>query len=208
MPPENVRSWLTEMGVLAAPPGGVCAVRNFLQRRPGVALSGHACHPRNDPCYPEGRAPRHSSHSRQIGRAPQGHRPCQQRPCQYRQKGCRGNRTGTRKGPTLLVNLTSYGRLIAGAYRCGSSTLTCSLLRCNRSFVLTYDGEVDMFSGYIFDVEGTLVDSVPQNLSSLSPGQAGFDIPYATPQLYSGLDGDQTLQGPCCIPAQADLAGN
>ena len=53
-----------------------------------------------------------------------------------------------------------------------------------------------MFSGYIFDVEGTLVDSVPQNLSSLQEalGQAGFDIPYATPQLYSGLDGDQTLQ--------------
>jgi phosphoglycolate phosphatase-like HAD superfamily hydrolase len=48
-----------------------------------------------------------------------------------------------------------------------------------------------MFLGYIFDVEGTLVDSVPQNLSSLQEalGQAGFDIPYAT-----GLDGDQTLQ--------------
>jgi len=57
--------------VLAAPPGGVCAVRNFLQRRPGVALSGHACHPRNDPCHPEGRAPRHSSHSRQVGRTSQ-----------------------------------------------------------------------------------------------------------------------------------------
>ena len=53
-----------------------------------------------------------------------------------------------------------------------------------------------MFSGYIFDVEGTLVDSVPQNLSSLQEAleQAGFDIRYATLQLYSGLDGDQTLQ--------------
>jgi HAD superfamily hydrolase (TIGR01549 family) len=61
---------------------------------------------------------------------------------------------------------------------------------------MNYDGEVDMFSGYIFDVEGTLVDSVPQTLSSLQEAleQAGFDIGYATLQLYSGLDGDQTLQ--------------
>jgi HAD superfamily hydrolase (TIGR01549 family) len=53
-----------------------------------------------------------------------------------------------------------------------------------------------MFSGYIFDVEGTLVDSVPQNLRSLQEAleQAGLDFPYATLQLYSGLDGDQTLQ--------------
>jgi phosphoglycolate phosphatase-like HAD superfamily hydrolase len=53
-----------------------------------------------------------------------------------------------------------------------------------------------MFSGYIFDVEGTLVDSVPQNLRSLQEAleQAGLDVPYATLQLYSGLDGDQTLQ--------------
>jgi HAD superfamily hydrolase (TIGR01509 family) len=53
-----------------------------------------------------------------------------------------------------------------------------------------------MFSGYIFDVEGTLVDSVPQNLRSLQEAleEAGLDVPYATLQLYSGLDGDQTLQ--------------
>jgi HAD superfamily hydrolase (TIGR01549 family) len=53
-----------------------------------------------------------------------------------------------------------------------------------------------MFSGYVFDVEGTLVDSVPQNLRSLQEAleQAGFEIPYAILQLYSGLDGDQTLQ--------------
>ena len=52
-----------------------------------------------------------------------------------------------------------------------------------------------MFSGYIFDVEGTLVDSVPQSLRSLQKAldQAGL-VPYATLQLYSGLDGDQTLQ--------------
>ena len=53
-----------------------------------------------------------------------------------------------------------------------------------------------MFSGYIFDVEGTLVDSVPQNLRSLREAleQAGLQVPHATLQLYSGLDGDQTLQ--------------
>jgi beta-phosphoglucomutase-like phosphatase (HAD superfamily) len=53
-----------------------------------------------------------------------------------------------------------------------------------------------MFSGYIFDVEGTLVDSVPQNLRSLQQAlhQAGLEIPYATLQLYSGLDSNQTLQ--------------
>ena len=53
-----------------------------------------------------------------------------------------------------------------------------------------------MFAGYIFDVEGTLVDSVPQNLRSLQKAldRAGLQVPYATLQLYSGLDGDQTLQ--------------
>ena len=53
-----------------------------------------------------------------------------------------------------------------------------------------------MFSGYIFDVEGTLVDSVPQNLRSLQEAleRAGIDMPYAALQLYSGLDGNQTLQ--------------
>ena len=46
-----------------------------------------------------------------------------------------------------------------------------------------------MFSGYIFDVEGTLVDSVPQNLRSLQEAleEAGIDVPYEALQLYSGL---------------------
>ena len=46
-----------------------------------------------------------------------------------------------------------------------------------------------MFSGYIFDVEGTLVDSVPQNLRSLHEAleEAGIDVPYEALQLY-GLD--------------------
>ena len=53
-----------------------------------------------------------------------------------------------------------------------------------------------MFSGFIFDVEGTLVDSVPQNLQSLQDAleRFGRGVPYSTLQLYSGLDGDQTLQ--------------
>jgi HAD superfamily hydrolase (TIGR01549 family) len=53
-----------------------------------------------------------------------------------------------------------------------------------------------MFSGYIFDVEGTLVDSVPQNLRSLQEAleEGGIDMPYGALQLYSGLDGNQTLQ--------------
>jgi beta-phosphoglucomutase-like phosphatase (HAD superfamily) len=53
-----------------------------------------------------------------------------------------------------------------------------------------------LFSGYIFDVEGTLVDSVRQNLLSLQESLAGFGVAvaYEVLQLYSGLDGDQTLQ--------------
>jgi phosphoglycolate phosphatase-like HAD superfamily hydrolase len=53
-----------------------------------------------------------------------------------------------------------------------------------------------MFSGYIFDVEGTLVDSVLHNLRSFQEAleQAGLTVPFTTLQLYSGLDGDQTLQ--------------
>jgi phosphoglycolate phosphatase-like HAD superfamily hydrolase len=52
------------------------------------------------------------------------------------------------------------------------------------------------FSGYIFDVEGTLVDSVRQNLLSLQNALAEFGVTaaYDVLQLYSGLDGDQTLQ--------------
>jgi phosphoglycolate phosphatase-like HAD superfamily hydrolase len=53
-----------------------------------------------------------------------------------------------------------------------------------------------MFSGFIFDVEGTLVDCVPQTLKSLQEAleRFGREVPYNTLQLYSGLDGDQTLQ--------------
>ena len=53
-----------------------------------------------------------------------------------------------------------------------------------------------MFSGYIFDVEGTLVDSVPQNIRSMQEAleEFGFSAAYDTLHLYSGLDGDQLLQ--------------
>jgi phosphoglycolate phosphatase-like HAD superfamily hydrolase len=52
------------------------------------------------------------------------------------------------------------------------------------------------FSGYIFDVEGTLVDSTRQNLLSLQDAliEFGIAVAYDLLQLYSGLDGDQTLQ--------------
>jgi phosphoglycolate phosphatase-like HAD superfamily hydrolase len=51
-------------------------------------------------------------------------------------------------------------------------------------------------AGYIFDVEGTLVDCVPQTIFSLQMSLADFGlaIPYETLQLYVGLDGDQALQ--------------
>ena len=53
-----------------------------------------------------------------------------------------------------------------------------------------------MLTGFIFDVEGTLVDSVPQNLRSLQDAleRRGYRVSYQTLQLYSGLDGDQALQ--------------
>jgi HAD superfamily hydrolase (TIGR01549 family) len=53
-----------------------------------------------------------------------------------------------------------------------------------------------MFKGFIFDVEGTLVDCIPQTLKSLQEAleRFGHQVPYNTLQLYSGLDGDQTLR--------------
>jgi phosphoglycolate phosphatase-like HAD superfamily hydrolase len=52
------------------------------------------------------------------------------------------------------------------------------------------------FAGYIFDVEGTLIDCVPQTILSLQKAllDFGLSIPYDTLQLYVGLDGDQALQ--------------
>jgi len=52
------------------------------------------------------------------------------------------------------------------------------------------------FEGYVFDIEGTLIDCVPQTLSSLHDTlrEWGLSVPYETLQLYSGLDGDETLK--------------
>jgi HAD superfamily hydrolase (TIGR01549 family) len=52
------------------------------------------------------------------------------------------------------------------------------------------------FAGYIFDVEGTLVDCVPQTILSFQKSLTDFGrtVPYETLQLYVGLDGDQALQ--------------
>src|SRR3954471_23210776 len=52
-----------------------------------------------------------------------------------------------------------------------------------------------IFSGYIFDAEGTLFDCVPQTLSSLQDTLKDWGIrtPYETLQLYSGLDADEAL---------------
>jgi beta-phosphoglucomutase-like phosphatase (HAD superfamily) len=53
-----------------------------------------------------------------------------------------------------------------------------------------------MFKGFIFDVEGTLVDSISQNQHSLQDDleKSGHRIPIQTLRLYSGLDGHRTLQ--------------
>ena len=52
------------------------------------------------------------------------------------------------------------------------------------------------YAGYIFDVEGTLVDCVPQTILSLQKcfADLGLSMSYNTLQSYSGLDGDQALQ--------------
>lgn len=51
-----------------------------------------------------------------------------------------------------------------------------------------------MFEGFIF--EGTHLDSVSQNQHSLQDAleRSGYRVPIQTLLLYSGLDGDQTLQ--------------
>jgi HAD superfamily hydrolase (TIGR01549 family) len=48
----------------------------------------------------------------------------------------------------------------------------------------------------IFDVEGTLIDCVPQNLESWQStlADAGLTFPLDVLQLYSGMDGDEMLQ--------------
>src|ERR1700748_3568625 len=61
-----------------------------------------------------------------------------------------------------------------------------------------------MFAGFVFDVEGTLIDSVQQNLRSLQEAleKSGYRIPVQMLHLYSGLDGDQVLR--LAIPEASD----
>jgi phosphoglycolate phosphatase-like HAD superfamily hydrolase len=61
-----------------------------------------------------------------------------------------------------------------------------------------------MFAGFVFDVEGTLIDSVQQSLRSLQEAleKSGYRIPIQTLHLYSGLDGDQLLR--LAIPEASD----
>jgi phosphoglycolate phosphatase-like HAD superfamily hydrolase len=52
------------------------------------------------------------------------------------------------------------------------------------------------FDGMIFDIEGTLIDCVPQNLRSWQEtlSSFGMTVPLEVLQLYSGMDGDDMLQ--------------
>lgn len=62
-----------------------------------------------------------------------------------------------------------------------------------------------MFKGFVFDVEGTLVNSVRQSQRSLQDAleSAGYRVPLQTLQSYTGLDGDQILQ--LVIPEAAEV---
>lgn len=48
------------------------------------------------------------------------------------------------------------------------------------------------FDGMIFDIEGTLIDCIPQNLLSWQETLStfGMTVPLKILQLYSGMDGD------------------
>jgi phosphoglycolate phosphatase-like HAD superfamily hydrolase len=52
------------------------------------------------------------------------------------------------------------------------------------------------FDGTIFDIEGTLIDCIPQSLQSWQETLCGFGltVPLDVLQLYSGMDGDDMLQ--------------
>jgi HAD superfamily hydrolase (TIGR01549 family) len=52
------------------------------------------------------------------------------------------------------------------------------------------------FDGMIFDIEGTLIDCIPQNLRSWQDTLStfGVTVPLEVLQLYSGMDGDDMLQ--------------
>jgi HAD superfamily hydrolase (TIGR01549 family) len=52
------------------------------------------------------------------------------------------------------------------------------------------------FNGMIFDIEGTLIDCIPQNLRSWREtlSSFGMTVSFEVLQLYSGMDGDDMLQ--------------
>jgi phosphoglycolate phosphatase-like HAD superfamily hydrolase len=52
------------------------------------------------------------------------------------------------------------------------------------------------FDGTIFDIEGTLIDCIPQNLNSWREtlSSFGLTVPLEVLQPYSGMDGDDMLQ--------------
>jgi HAD superfamily hydrolase (TIGR01549 family) len=52
------------------------------------------------------------------------------------------------------------------------------------------------FNGMIFDIEGTLIDCIPQNLRSWQETLSGFGltVPLNVLQFYSGMDGDDMLR--------------
>jgi HAD superfamily hydrolase (TIGR01549 family) len=52
------------------------------------------------------------------------------------------------------------------------------------------------FNGMIFDIEGTLIDCIPQNLRSWQKtlSNFGMTVSFDALQLYSGMDGDDMLQ--------------
>lgn len=51
-------------------------------------------------------------------------------------------------------------------------------------------------AGFIFDVEGTLIDCVPQTIRSFQEAllDVGLTVSYESLQAYVGLDGDQTIE--------------
>jgi beta-phosphoglucomutase-like phosphatase (HAD superfamily) len=56
-----------------------------------------------------------------------------------------------------------------------------------------------MFSGFIFDVEGTLVDSVPQNLQSLQDALelAGYRLPFKPSNFIRASMVTRRCSSPC-----------
>src|SRR4051794_15359756 len=120
----------------------------------------------------------------------------QEMPCRHGRSSCWNGRKLRRR---IIGSYCSLWRLQAGgANPVPENRRVGTALRAGNcaSYITRHGKERLMLSGFIFDVEGTLVDSVPQNLRSLQDAleRFGHRVPYQTLHLYSGLDGDQTLQ--------------